>query len=85
MKSLRLILIIIMLSSFTAMMFFLFSENEVHKKYGYAAMLILVIGLVIENRPMKVNNFVRYLIIITIYALISTVINNSIIKDDLYG
>ncbi len=33
---------------------------------------------------MKVNNFVRYLIIITIYALISTVINNSIIKDDLY-
>ena len=34
---------------------------------------------------MKVNNFVRYLIIITIYALISTVINNSIIKDDLYG
>ncbi|SDK92911.1 Uncharacterised protein [Sphingobacterium mizutaii] len=39
-----------MLSSFTAMMFFLFSENEVHKKYGYAAMLILVIGLVIVRQ-----------------------------------
>lgn len=45
MKLLKSTLILLLTASFAGMTFFLFSDNESQKKYGYILMLVLLIGV----------------------------------------